>query len=117
MPSKIRSSTGARDVVARDAEMAMAMSAPSIAAAGLAWRDVLGVMAGFTIQPAMMVPAMLGVMLWRYHEYARRHRPRRPRGTCWAKPVRRTCRWRATAAGGRVKLERQLASGEGRESL
>jgi hypothetical protein len=35
---------------------------------------VLGTAAGFAIEHAAMIPAMLGVMLWRYEHYARHHR-------------------------------------------
>jgi hypothetical protein len=57
----------------RNAEMAAAMLVPSFLAALLVWGDALGTMAGLTIQHSVMVPAMLGVMLWRYDEYARPH--------------------------------------------
>lgn len=68
-------------VASRNAEMAAAMLMPSIAAAGLVRWDAVGVMAGFTIQHTVMVPAMLAVMLWRYQEYALRHSPRQQRST------------------------------------
>ena len=35
--------------------------------------DVVGMGAALAVQHAVMVPAMLGVMLWRYDEYARPH--------------------------------------------
>jgi hypothetical protein len=59
--------------VARNAEMAMSMIVPSVAAAVLAWAGVLGSGAALGVQHAVMIPAMLGVMLWRYEEYARPH--------------------------------------------
>ena len=63
--------------VAQNVEMAAAMLVPSVVAAGLVWADVLGTMAGMGIQHAVMVPAMLGVMLWRYDEYAQPHESHR----------------------------------------
>lgn len=59
--------------VAQNVEMAAAMLVPSVLAATLVRSDVLGTMAGMAIQHAVMVPAMLGVMLWRYDEYAQPH--------------------------------------------
>ena len=58
---------------ARNVEMAMSMIVPSAAAAALAWAGVLGTGAALGVQHAVMVPAMLGVMLWRYDHYARPH--------------------------------------------
>jgi hypothetical protein len=58
---------------ARNAEMAMSMMVPTIAAAALAFAGALGTGAALAVQHAVMVPAMLGVMLWRYAEYARPH--------------------------------------------
>jgi hypothetical protein len=55
---------------ARNAEMAAAMMLPTLAAAALAAVDVLSAGAALGIQHAVMIPAMLGVMLWRYDEYA-----------------------------------------------
>ena len=52
-------------------EMAVAMLVPSAVAAAFAAADVLGAGAALGVQHAAMVPAMLGVMLWRYDEYAR----------------------------------------------
>lgn len=58
----------------RNAEMAAAMLVPSFAAAALIRAGVVEAMGGLTIQHVVMVPAMLGVMLWRYDEYAHGHR-------------------------------------------
>jgi flagellar biosynthetic protein FliP len=58
---------------ARDLEMAASMLVPSCAAAALVWAGALDQMTGMVIQHAVMVPAMLGVMLWRYDEYAHAH--------------------------------------------
>ena len=57
-----------------NAEMAAAMLVPSVVAAALVWSDALGTMAGLGVQHAVMVPAMLGVMLWRYDEYSHARR-------------------------------------------
>ena len=57
------------------------MVVPTLAAAILTWAGPLGTAAGMGIQHAAMIPAMLGVMLWRYEHYSR-HRgvsPRRAR--------------------------------------
>jgi hypothetical protein len=51
-------------------EMAASMLAPTGIAAALAATDVLSAGAALAFQHAVMVPAMLGVMLWRYDEYA-----------------------------------------------
>jgi hypothetical protein len=58
---------------ARNVEMAMSMIVPTLAAAALAWAGVLGTGAALGVQHVVMVPAMLGVMLWRYDHYARPH--------------------------------------------
>jgi uncharacterized membrane protein YhaH (DUF805 family) len=58
---------------ARNAEMAMSMIVPSVVAAVLAWAGVLGSAAALGVQHAVMIPAMLGVMLWRYEDYAHPH--------------------------------------------
>jgi hypothetical protein len=58
----------------RNAEMAASMIVPSLAAAALAWAGALDAGAALGVQHAIMVPAMLGVMLWRYDEYSHRHR-------------------------------------------
>ena len=57
----------------RNVEMAASMVVPSVGAAVLAAAGVLGVGAALAVQHGVMVPAMLGVMLWRYDEYARPH--------------------------------------------
>ena len=54
----------------RNAEMAGAMIAPTVLAAGLAWAGTIEAGTALGIQHAVMVPAMLAVMLWRYAEYA-----------------------------------------------
>ena len=59
--------------VAPTLEMAASMMVPSAVVAGVAWAGALGAGAALGIQHAIMVPAMLGVMLWRYEEYARPH--------------------------------------------
>jgi hypothetical protein len=56
--------------VARNAEMAMSMIVPSIAAAALAWAGALESGAALGVQHAVMIPAMLAVMLWRYEDYS-----------------------------------------------
>ena len=57
----------------RNAEMAAAMLLPSALASALLAAGAVGLGAAFAVQHAVMVPAMLGVMLWRYDEYARPH--------------------------------------------
>ena len=39
----------------------------------LAAAGTLGTTAALTLQHGVMIPAMLGVMLWRYQEYSHRH--------------------------------------------
>jgi hypothetical protein len=58
---------------ARNVEMAGSMIVPSVVAAALAVAGVLGETGALTLQHVVMIPAMLGVMLWRYDEYAPRH--------------------------------------------
>ncbi len=58
---------------ARNAEMAMSMMVPTVAAAALAFAGTAGTEAALAVQHAVMIPAMLGVMLWRYEEYALPH--------------------------------------------
>jgi hypothetical protein len=58
---------------ARNVEMALSMIVPSVAAAALAWAGAIGTGAALGIQHAVMIPAMLGVMLWRYQEYSHPH--------------------------------------------
>jgi hypothetical protein len=59
--------------IARNAEMAGAMIVPSLLAAGLVVAGALDTAAAFGVQHVVMIPAMLGVMLWRYAEYAHPH--------------------------------------------
>ena len=63
---------------ARTGEMAAAMMLPTVVAAGMVWAGVVGVMTGLLIQHVVMVPAMIGVMVWRYREYSGHHRIERP---------------------------------------
>ena len=58
---------------AQNAEMAGSMIIPSIVAAILTWSGAIDTATGLTIQHVIMLPAMLGVMLWRYDEYAHVH--------------------------------------------
>lgn len=58
---------------ARNAEMAGSMVVPSILAAALAAAGALGADGALALQHGVMIPAMLGVMLWRYSEYAGGH--------------------------------------------
>jgi hypothetical protein len=58
--------------LARNAEMAASMIVPTVAAAALASAGALGSGATLGVQHAVMVPAMLGVMLWRYEHYSQR---------------------------------------------
>jgi hypothetical protein len=58
---------------ARNVEMALSMLVPSVAAAALAWAGALGSGAAIAVQHAVMIPAMLGVMLWRYQDYSHPH--------------------------------------------
>ena len=62
--------------VARNAEMAGSMIAPTILAAGLAWAGAIDAGTALAIQHAVMIPAMLAVMLGRYDEYAQTHAER-----------------------------------------
>jgi hypothetical protein len=57
----------------RNAEMAASMMVPTVAAAALAAAGALGSGAALGVQHAVMVPAMLGVMLWRYEHYSQPH--------------------------------------------
>lgn len=65
----------------RNAEMATSMLVPSALATALLASGILGLAAAFAVQHAVMVPAMLGVMLWRYDEYARPHASSSPAGS------------------------------------
>jgi uncharacterized membrane protein YhaH (DUF805 family) len=58
---------------ARSAEMAGSMMVPTLLAAGLAAADALGTHEALGLQHVVMIPAMLGVMLWRYDHYAHEH--------------------------------------------
>ena len=58
---------------ARAAEMAASMIAPTVVAAALAWAGALGAAGALGVQHAVMIPAMLAVMLWRYEHYAAGH--------------------------------------------
>ena len=58
---------------ARNAEMAASMILPTLAAAAMAAAGVLSTGGALGVQHAAMIPAMLGVMLWRYDHYARPH--------------------------------------------
>ena len=71
---------------ARNLEMAASMLVPSAIAAALAAASVLSAGAALAVQHALMVPAMLGVMLWRYEEYARPHAAPRGDLPCRAYP-------------------------------
>ena len=57
----------------RNVEMAASMVVPTLVVAILAWAGALGTAAGLAVQHSVMVPAMLGVMLWRYEHYSKRH--------------------------------------------
>ncbi len=58
---------------AQNSEMAASMIIPTILAAALSWSAAIDTGTGMAIQHAVMLPAMLGVMLWRYDEYAHVH--------------------------------------------
>jgi hypothetical protein len=58
---------------ARNVEMALSMIVPSVAAAALSWAGAIGTGGALGIQHAVMIPAMLGVMLWRYQDYSHPH--------------------------------------------
>ena len=49
------------------------MMVPSLMAAILAAAGTLGAEAVLGVQHAVMIPAMLGVMLWRYPHHAQQH--------------------------------------------
>jgi hypothetical protein len=59
---------------ARNAEMAASMMVPSLVVASAAFTAEVEAGLALGIQHTIMIPAMLGVMLWRYTEYARAHR-------------------------------------------
>ena len=56
-----------------NAEMAGSMVVPSLFAAALAAAGLLGSQGALALQHVVMIPAMLGVMLWRYDVYAQSH--------------------------------------------
>lgn len=56
---------------ARTAEMAGSMRVATLLAAALAWASALKAGTALGVQHAVMVPAMLVVMLWRYEHYPR----------------------------------------------
>ncbi len=58
---------------AQNGEMAASMIISTILAATLTWSGAIDTAAGLAIQHAIMLPAMLGVMLWRYDEYTHVH--------------------------------------------
>jgi hypothetical protein len=58
---------------AQNVEMAGSMIIPTILGAVLTWSGTIDTATGLAIQHVIMLPAMLGVMLWRYDEYAHVH--------------------------------------------
>ena len=58
---------------ARNVEMAASMIVPTLLAAALAAAGALGAGAALGLQHVVMIPAMLGVMLWRYEHYSGSH--------------------------------------------
>ena len=58
---------------ARNIEMALSMLLPTVAAAALAFAGTLWTGAALGVQHVVMIPAMLGVMLWRYEHYSQPH--------------------------------------------
>ena len=58
----------------RSAEMAGSMIVPTVLVIALHLLDVLPGSAVLAVQHVVMIPAMLGVMLWRYDHYATDHR-------------------------------------------
>ena len=59
---------------ARSTEMAGSMIVPSVFAIVLAVTGAAGAHGALAVQHVVMIPAMLGVMLWRYDHYATDHR-------------------------------------------
>jgi hypothetical protein len=51
-------------------EMAASMVVPSALAIGLHWTGLLAPGAVMVVQHELMIPAMVGVMLWRYDHYS-----------------------------------------------
>ena len=58
---------------AQNAEMAGSMMVPTMIAATLALAGTLESAAALELQHIVMIPAMLGVMLWRYEDYSHSH--------------------------------------------
>ena len=58
---------------AQNAEMAGSMMVPTMIAATLAVAGTLESAAALDLQHIVMIPAMLGVMLWRYEDYSHSH--------------------------------------------
>ena len=56
---------------AQNVEMAMSMTIPTVITAVLAAAGAFDAATALGVQHIVMVPAMLGVMLWRYDEYAK----------------------------------------------
>ncbi len=56
---------------AQNAEMATSMIVPTVITAALAAVGTFDAATALGVQHVVMVPAMLGVMLWRYDEYAK----------------------------------------------
>jgi hypothetical protein len=59
-----------RHPVARSVEMAGSMLLPTAAVIALSWLGALSDEAVPAVQHAVMIPAMVGVMLWRYDHHA-----------------------------------------------
>jgi hypothetical protein len=58
---------------ARNVEMAASMLVPSLVVAAVASAGALEAEAALGLQHAIMIPAMLAVMVWRYRDYAGPH--------------------------------------------
>lgn len=58
---------------AQNVEMAGSTVIPSLFTAVLTWSGAIDTATGLALQHAIMLPAMLAVMLWRYDEYAHVH--------------------------------------------
>ena len=57
----------------QNGEMAASMVIPTLMAAALSWAGALDASGGLALQHVVMLPAMLGVMLWRYEDYEAHH--------------------------------------------
>ena len=88
-------------------EMAGSMIVPTLGVAALAAVGALGAGAALEVQHAVMVPAMLGVMLWRYGEYASTHPP---------SPTLRGARRRGGVRSARRRAVRRARRGSPRRS-